>query len=114
MSEPSPQRTPVLYQAGGSPRGREFAARHAECVFVSGLNPERVGASIRETRELARRSGRNPEDILFFLYAKVITGGTEAEVKRKYDDYLAKHPLRRGARAAQRLGGHRFQPVRPG
>lgn len=89
MSEPSPQRTPVLYQAGGSPRGREFAARHAECVFVSGLNPERVGASIRETRGLAQRSDRNPEDILFFLYAKVITGGTEAEVKRKYDDYLA-------------------------
>ncbi len=88
MSEPSPQRTPVLYQAGGSPRGREFAARHAECVFVAGLNPAKVGASIRETRELARRSGRNPEDILFFLYAKVITGGTETEVKRKYDDYL--------------------------
>jgi transposase len=37
MSEPSPQRTPVLYQAGGSPRGRAFAAQHAECVFVSGL-----------------------------------------------------------------------------
>ena len=27
LSEPSPQRTPVLYQAGTSPRGRQFAAR---------------------------------------------------------------------------------------
>jgi len=27
LCEPSPQRTPVLYQAGTSPRGREFAAR---------------------------------------------------------------------------------------
>jgi FMN-dependent oxidoreductase (nitrilotriacetate monooxygenase family) len=88
LSEPSPQRTPVLYQAGGSPRGREFAARHAECVFVSGLNPANVGASIRDTREQARRAGRNPEDILFFLYAKVITADTEAAVQRKYDDYL--------------------------
>jgi len=88
LSEPSPQRTPVLYQAGGSPRGREFAARHAECVFVSGLNPENVGESIRDTRERARRAGRNPEDILFFLYAKVITADTEAAVQRKYDDYL--------------------------
>jgi alkanesulfonate monooxygenase len=34
LSEPSPQRTPVLYQAGTSPRGRQFAARH-ECVFMS-------------------------------------------------------------------------------
>lgn len=88
LSEPSPQRTPVLYQAGGSPRGREFAARHAECVFVSGLNPAAVGESIRDTRERARRAGRNPEDILFFLYAKVITADTEAAVQRKYDDYL--------------------------
>lgn len=36
LAEPSPQRTPVLYQAGSSIRGREFAAMHAECVFVSG------------------------------------------------------------------------------
>jgi FMN-dependent oxidoreductase (nitrilotriacetate monooxygenase family) len=89
LSEPSPQRTPVLYQAGGSPRGREFAARHAECVFVSGLNPAKVGASIRYTREQARLTGRNPEDILFFLYAKVITADTEAAVQRKYEDYLS-------------------------
>jgi long-chain alkane monooxygenase len=89
LSEPSPQRTPVLYQAGGSPRGREFAARHAECVFVSGLNPAKVGESIRSTREQARRAGRNPEDILFFLYAKVITADTEAAVQRKYDEYLS-------------------------
>ena len=36
LVEPSPQRTPVLYQAGASDRGRAFAARHAECVFVNG------------------------------------------------------------------------------
>ena len=33
LSEPSPQRTPVLYQAGASSRGQRFAAAHAECVF---------------------------------------------------------------------------------
>jgi long-chain alkane monooxygenase len=89
LSEPSPQRTPVLYQAGGSPRGREFAARHAECVFVSGLNPVKLGESIRATREQASRLGRNPDDILFFLYAKALTADTEAAVKRKYDEYLS-------------------------
>jgi FMN-dependent oxidoreductase (nitrilotriacetate monooxygenase family) len=88
LSEPSPQRTPVLYQAGGSPRGREFAARHAECVFVSGLNPSKVGDSIRATRAQARVAGRDPSDILFFLYAKVLTADTEAALQRKYNDYL--------------------------
>jgi alkanesulfonate monooxygenase SsuD/methylene tetrahydromethanopterin reductase-like flavin-dependent oxidoreductase (luciferase family) len=88
LSEPSPQRTPVLYQAGGSPRGREFASRHAECVFVSGLNQARVGEMIRDTREKAQRNGRDPADILFFLYAKVLTADSEAAVQRKYNDYL--------------------------
>ena len=36
LSEPSPQRTPLLFQAGTSLKGREFAARHAECV-VTGI-----------------------------------------------------------------------------
>ena len=35
LSEPSPQRTPVLFQAGASAPGREFAAKHAECIFTS-------------------------------------------------------------------------------
>jgi len=87
LSEPSPQRTPVLFQAGSSPRGREFAARHAECVFVTGPKPV-VSRYIRDTRERAREQGRNPEDLLFFLYAKIITGDTEAAVQRKYDQYL--------------------------
>ncbi|ERT19689.1 N5,N10-methylene tetrahydromethanopterin reductase, partial [Pseudomonas putida SJ3] len=36
LSEPSPQRTPVLFQAGSSQRGLAFAGNHAECVFISG------------------------------------------------------------------------------
>jgi long-chain alkane monooxygenase len=54
LSEPSPQRTPVLYQAGGSPRGRQFAARHAECVFVGGLNP--LGLASRSARPANSRA----------------------------------------------------------
>jgi len=45
LAEPSRQRTPVLYQAGSSTRGREFAGTHAECVFV-------FGADKRITRDL--------------------------------------------------------------
>ena len=36
LCEPSPQRTPLIYQAGASSRGRQFAATHAECVFING------------------------------------------------------------------------------
>lgn len=61
LSKPSPQRTPVLFQAGASPRGREFAARHAECVFVLGSKPEVDGHYIRDIRRIARQQDRNPE-----------------------------------------------------
>jgi len=88
LAEPSPQRTPVLYQAGSSPRGRQFAARHAECVFVTGPRPDVVGEYVRDTRERARREGRDARDLLFFMFLKVITGGTEGEARRKYDDFF--------------------------
>jgi alkanesulfonate monooxygenase SsuD/methylene tetrahydromethanopterin reductase-like flavin-dependent oxidoreductase (luciferase family) len=47
-----------------------------------------VGQYIRDTREQARQQGRNPEDILFFMYLKVITGDTEGAARRKYDEFF--------------------------
>ena len=87
LSEPSPQRTPVLYQAGTSPRGRQFAAQHAECVFMSGPSAKIIGPRVAAIRELAAKAGRNPAEILMFSMFTVILGRTEAEAKAKYDDY---------------------------
>jgi long-chain alkane monooxygenase len=88
LAEPSPQRTPLLYQAGSSPRGREFAAQHAECVFVLGPNPGVVAQYVSDTRERASKHGRRPDDLKFLAYVKVITGGTEEEAQKKYQYYL--------------------------
>src|SRR3977135_915597 len=87
LAEPSPQRTPVLYQAGTSPRGRQFAAQHAECVFMSGPSAKIIGTRVAAIRELATKAGRNPAEILMFSMFTVILGRTEAEAKAKYDDY---------------------------
>lgn len=88
LSEPSPQRTPVLYQAGSSPRGREFAARHAECVFVSGPTAKVIAPRVAAIRKLAAEVGRNPAEILMFSMMTVVLGRTEAEAKAKYQEYL--------------------------
>ena len=57
LCEPSPQRTPVLYQAGASTRGRQFAAEHAECVFING--PSQAGdRADRRRPPPPRRRGR--------------------------------------------------------
>src|ERR1700710_123928 len=64
LSEPSPQRTPVLYQAGPSPRGRQFAAQHAECVFMSGPSAKIIGPRVAAIRALATEDRRNPGGVL--------------------------------------------------
>ncbi|MCP5899128.1 LLM class flavin-dependent oxidoreductase, partial [Klebsiella pneumoniae] len=79
LCEPSPQRTPVLYQAGASSRGRAFAARHAECVFVSGPSMTVVARAVRDLRAAVQVAGRAPEDVLIYAQALVITGETEAD-----------------------------------
>ena len=53
---PTPQRTPFLFQAGASPRGLKFAAKHAEAVFFSGPTPEQVAKWTAGLREAAAES----------------------------------------------------------
>src|SRR5438128_1762043 len=84
LSEPSPQRTPVLYQAGTSPRGRQFAAKHAECVFMSGPSAKIIAPRVAAIRALAKEARRNPAEILMFSMMTMILGRTETEAKAKY------------------------------
>ena len=90
LSEPSPQRTPLLFQAGSSTRGRSFAAKHAECMFIVDSRRSLTGAAsvISDVRSQAVRNGRRPEDIQFFQGLSPVVGGTEAEAKVKEAEYL--------------------------
>ncbi|WP_133775074.1 LLM class flavin-dependent oxidoreductase [Enterovirga rhinocerotis] len=87
LSEPSPQRTPLLYQAGSSDRGRRFAADHAECIFVNGWNPKAMGVIVRDVRRRAMESGRRHDDIKAFAGISVVTAPTEAEARDKHAEY---------------------------
>ena len=87
LSEPSPQRTPVLYQAGSSPAGRDFAGRHAECVFLSGPSKTAIAPRVAAIRESARTQGRDPDSILMFALLTVIVAPTDAEARDKLADY---------------------------
>lgn len=86
LSEPSPQRTPVLFQAGASARGMDFAARHAECIFVSG-NRDQVRATIADITRRAISFGRRRQDLRFFVGAIVIVGDTQAEAQERLAEY---------------------------
>ncbi|QOZ09973.1 LLM class flavin-dependent oxidoreductase [Bradyrhizobium sp. CCBAU 51765] len=86
LCSPSPQRTPVLYQAGASPVGQSFAARNAEGTFVLYPTIEGARKGIAATRAVAEANGRRPEDLKFIQGFSFVVGGTEEEAWRKSDE----------------------------
>lgn len=83
LVQPSPQRTPVLFQAGASKAGRDFAARNAEAIFIISPDPTNAKKLIEETRQLATRYGRKGEDIRFYQGLSFVVGKTEEEARQK-------------------------------
>ena len=88
LSSPSPQRTPLLFQAGTSERGVRFAARHAECSFVNASTPAAMRQQTRRLRQAAVESGRLADDIRIFMGVGVIVAPGEREAQEKYRSYL--------------------------
>jgi len=89
LSEPSVQRTPVLYQAGTSSAGKAFAARHAEGVFLSVYRPEMARALARDIRSRAAGAGRDPDSLKFLTIATVIVDRTDEQARAKYEQYAS-------------------------
>ena len=87
LCEPSPQRTPVLYQAGASTRGRQFAADHAECVFVNGPSKKVIGGIVADIRRRAAEAGRDPRDLRIYTMMTVVTDSTREAALEKFRDY---------------------------
>jgi FMN-dependent oxidoreductase (nitrilotriacetate monooxygenase family) len=59
----SPQGRPVFVQAGASDRGRDFAARWAEVVFVTPGDPVLAREFRMDLRARAERFGRDPDSL---------------------------------------------------
>src|SRR5580704_16968485 len=87
LSEPSPQRTPVLYQAGASGPGKSFAARNAECVFVGAQSKRLLKAYVGDVRAKAAAAGRDPTKLFIYNLVTVIVDETDAKAKAKFEDY---------------------------
>jgi len=87
LCEPSPQRTPILFQAGSSNTGRQFAAQHAECIFIGGANPKAVGATVADLRQRAAALGRDPNSLLIFTALVIVAAETDAAAQARVDEY---------------------------
>jgi FMN-dependent oxidoreductase (nitrilotriacetate monooxygenase family) len=88
LCEPSPQRTPVLFQAGSSQRGLAFAGNHAECVFISGQDKAATRAQVDKVRAATQAAGRDPQAVKVFMGITVIVAATEQLAQAKHAEYL--------------------------
>jgi len=89
LSEPSPQRTPVLFQAGASPRGVRFAAENAEAIFTAAPTKEILRETVTTIRRELELAGRDPYAAKIFNLSTVITAATDEEARAKHAEYLS-------------------------
>lgn len=84
---PSIQRTPVLFQAGASPKGLEFAAQHAEAIFIGGGEKTAIKRQVDTIRQLAKGYGRDPNDIKILMGVTVVTAESHELAQAKLAEY---------------------------
>ncbi|XSG82112.1 MAG: LLM class flavin-dependent oxidoreductase [Methyloligella sp. ZOD6] len=89
LCEPSPQRTPVIFQAGASPKGQAFAARHAEGMFILTTSIEQSKAVTKQIRDQVEATGRSRDSVKIFTLLTVITGANDEAAERKYQEFLS-------------------------
>jgi FMN-dependent oxidoreductase (nitrilotriacetate monooxygenase family) len=87
----SPQGQPLIVQAGGSPAGRDIAAKHANAIFSAQMDIEAAVEYRDDVHARARRFGRHPEDIAVLPGLTVLVGSTDEEaqrIKRDLDELI--------------------------
>lgn len=89
LSEPSPQRTPLVFQAGASSRGIRFAAQNAEAIFIASPTNAVARASVDAIRSALADAGRSPEAAKIYLLLTIIVDETDELARAKHQDYLS-------------------------
>jgi FMN-dependent oxidoreductase (nitrilotriacetate monooxygenase family) len=82
----SKQGQPVIFQAGSSEVGKNYAAKHADSVFTGHETIEDAQAFYQDVKSRATSFGRNPEEVLIFPGISPIVGRTPEEAERKYQE----------------------------
>ncbi|WP_250221926.1 LLM class flavin-dependent oxidoreductase [Acinetobacter baumannii] len=87
ICEPSPQRTPVLYQAGASSRGQKFASQNAECVYIAAPSKIATKKVVQGIRQKLVQEGRDPYSVKIYALLSIVTDETDAKAQAKFKEY---------------------------
>jgi FMN-dependent oxidoreductase (nitrilotriacetate monooxygenase family) len=82
---PPPQRHPVLVQAGVSPRGRAFTARHSDSVIAAANDLDDMRDLRADIRRQAAEQGRDPDSLKVLFLIQPMIGETDDDAQRKAD-----------------------------
>jgi FMN-dependent oxidoreductase (nitrilotriacetate monooxygenase family) len=77
----SPQGRPVIFQAGDSDEGREFAAADADAIFSRHSTLEAGQAFYADVKGRLPRYGRRPEDLLILPAATFVLADTDEQAR---------------------------------
>jgi len=99
----SPQGRPAICQAGSSPAGRNFAAKHADVILCSTFGQNSVQA-LKDFREdihaRMRAAGRDPSEARVMFLISPVVADTEEAAQQRYQEIVGMTP----EILAQRLG----------
>jgi FMN-dependent oxidoreductase (nitrilotriacetate monooxygenase family) len=84
----SAQGQPVIFQAGASEDGKNFAAKRADAIFVSHEELDSAVAYYADLKSRAVGFGRNPDQVVILPAVRPVVGRTEAEAEALYQDLI--------------------------
>jgi long-chain alkane monooxygenase len=99
----SPHGGPAILQAGTSPKGRAFAARHADAIFAIQPNLAGAKAYYDDIKSATVNAGRRPEACKVLFGIQPILGATADEAREKQAEHNRLVPLEGGLAI---LSGH--------
>jgi FMN-dependent oxidoreductase (nitrilotriacetate monooxygenase family) len=102
---PSPQYRPVIAQAGGSGRGRAFAAKHADTIVALPKGVEEMKKYRSDVRALLSLAGRAPDDCKIMYMVSPVLGETHQDAVDRKERLHAATETRVRKRLALMSGG---------
>lgn len=81
----SPQGRPVIMQAGGSEKGRDFAARFGEVIFTMANSVDGMRSFYADMKRRAAAAGRDPDDCKIFPLIQVSVAETESIARERLE-----------------------------
>jgi FMN-dependent oxidoreductase (nitrilotriacetate monooxygenase family) len=106
----SRQGQPVIFQAGGSEDGRNFAASRADAIFAPSMPLDKMQDYYRDVKRRVTGFGRDASTIAIMPDTSPIIGSTDAEAERRYEELASMESLDTGlGQLAGLFNGHDFR-----